>query len=1319
MNNIAHLEPKILSRHAISAEQLGIWYIQRFEPTCSAYNMVVAFDVKVNQPLGNKPMEILEAVMDDYPLLRVSMPANEQGIEQLIWDRVYPNIIFTDVRHVEASDLTQLVEQDTKQPFDLTQPPLWRIHCYERGQNHYVVAVVIHHALMDFWSIGLLLRDVCKRFGLITESNAVDGIEFAQYADKQKNNATDDADESLLFWKNALQHAPHVHSIPLDYPRPAVQQHKGSSVIFRVPESVSSGLVSLAKDYEITLFGLVLSGFYILLNKLSNENNLVIATAVAGRLERSLRNALGQFVNTIALHVDIDADQTLRQFTQQVQEQLKQSLKHQKVAFSRVVEAVSPKRDGSINPLAQVGIFWERLGGMDEFKELLLPIQNPATLVGQDLTLGSFPVRQQEGQLDIMLEMGGEYQGELVGVLKYNSEIFSAESAENMVQLLQIILSEMVTHPERKLIELDIAPSYANNIQLGYLHGQVTDYSKHDLLAMILKQIDERGDNYATTCRDHAVSYHELGQHIAGIAEYLRAHNITNGDRVGLMLDRTTLLPAAILGIWAAGAAYVPLDPSFPRERLHNIVEDAEPKVILTQAELMDAVNVSVPRLDINQADVVPLEQVRETLAFGDTAYVMYTSGSTGKPKGVRIGHPSMANFLLSVNDRLQATPDMQLLAITTYAFDISVVELLIPLMYGGVVHVCPREVSLDGNLLVDYMQAKSINIMQATPASWKMLLDSEWSGIPGMTAISGGEALDPILAEKLLGKVSCLWNIYGPTETTVWSSAAHITDAKLIDLGQPMANTQLYVLDEQQRLVPRGVMGELWIGGDGLAIDYWQRPDLTDAQFRTLPSLPNAGRLYRTGDKVCLRMDGRLTHHGRLDFQVKIRGFRIELGEIENVLKQIDGITDAVVLVKTTADNDQKLVAYVTGSEIDMAGLKKTLQIHLPAYMVPSTFIRLDEFPMTGSNKIDRKAFPEPVFEQSNDYVAPRDSIEIELYTTFEQILSVKRVGIHDDFFELGGHSLLAVKLVNHLKKVFGTELSVALLAQYSTVESLGEIIRENKEIKPSIVIELRRGTYEQPLWLFHPIGGSTFCYMELSRHLNPNRTLRAIQSPGLIEADAAEVAIEEMATLYIAEMQKMQPQGPYFLGGWCFGGAIAYEISRQLRQMGQQVTGIVMIDTRAPIPENVPEDADDAMLLSWFARDLAVPYGKKLTIPAQYLRELSSDHMFDHVLKEAKAINVIPLDANPSDFRLYFDTYLANGVALQTYFPEPEDFPILLVKAKDEMEDFGESLGWDQLIKDTLTQVDLPGDHSSIMFAENVAAVAQTIDQMYPVPA
>ncbi len=1245
MNNIAHLEPKILSRHAISAEQLGIWYIQRFEPTCSAYNMVVAFDVKVNQPLGNKPMEILEAVMDDYPLLRVSMPANEQGIEQLIWDRVYPNIIFTDARHVEASDLTQLVEQDTKQPFDLTQPPLWRIHCYERGQNHYVVAVVIHHALMDFWSIGLLLRDVCKRFGLITESNAVDGIEFAQYADKQKNNATDDADESLLFWKNALQHAPHVHSIPLDYPRPAVQQHKGSSVIFRVPESVSSGLVSLAKDYDITLFGLVLSGFYILLNKLSNENNLVIATAVAGRLERSLRNALGQFVNTIALHVDIDADQTLRQFTQQVQEQLKQSLKHQKVAFSRVVEAVLPKRDGSINPLAQVGMFWERLGGMDEFKELLLPIQNPATLVGQDLTLGSFPVRQQEGQLDIMLEMGGEYQGELVGVLKYNSEIFSAESAENMVQLLQIILSEMVTHPERKLIELDIAPSYANNIQLGYLHGQVTDYSKHDLLAMILKQIDERGDNYATTCRDHAVSYHELGQHIAGIAEYLRAHNITNGDRVGLMLDRTTLLPAAILGIWAAGAAYVPLDPSFPRERLHNIVEDAEPKVILTQAELMDAVNVSVPRLDINRAGVVPLEQVRETLAFGDTAYVMYTSGSTGKPKGVRIGHPSMANFLLSVNDRLQATPDMQLLAITTYAFDISVVELLIPLMYGGVVHVCPREVSLDGNLLVDYMQAKSINIMQATPASWKMLLDSDWNGIPGMTAISGGEALDPILAEKLLGKVSCLWNIYGPTETTVWSSAAHITDAKLIDLGQPMANTQLYVLDEQQRLVPRGVMGELWIGGDGL--------------------------------------------------------------------------TDAVVLVKTTADNDQKLVAYVTGHDIDMAGLKKTLQLHLPAYMVPSTFIRLDEFPMTGSNKIDRKAFPEQVFEQSNDYVAPRDSIEIELCTTFEQILSVKRVGIHDDFFELGGHSLLAVKLVNHLKKVFGTELSVALLAQYSTVESLGEIIRENKEIKPSIVIELRRGTYEQPLWLFHPIGGSTFCYMELSRHLNPNRTLRAIQSPGLIEADAAEVAIEEMATLYIAEMQKMQPQGPYLLGGWCFGGAIAYEISRQLRQMGQQVTGIVMIDTRAPIPENVPEDADDAMLLSWFARDLAVPYGKKLTIPAQYLRELSSDHMFDHVLKEAKAINVIPLDANPSDFRLYFDTYLANGVALQTYFPEPEDFPILLVKAKDEMEDFGESLGWDQLIKDTLTQVDLPGDHSSIMFAENVAAVAQTIDQMYPVPA
>ncbi|KOR73605.1 amino acid adenylation domain-containing protein, partial [Acinetobacter baumannii] len=464
----------------------------------------------------------------------------------------------------------------------------------------------------------------------------------------------------------------------------------------------------------------------------------------------------------------------------------------------------------------------------------------------------------------------------------------------------------------------------------------------------ILKQIDERGDNHALTSNDHAVSYCELGQHIAGIAEYLCAHGITRGDRVGLMLDRTALLPAAILGIWAAGAAYVPLDPNFPTERLQNIIEDAEPKVILTQTELMDGLNVSVPRLDINQAGVVALEQVRETLAFGDIAYVMYTSGSTGKPKGVRIGHPSIINFLLSMNDRLQVTTETQLLAITTYAFDISILELLIPLMYGGVVHVCPREVSQDGNQLVDYLNAKSINILQATPASWKMLLDSEWSGNAGLTALCGGEALDTILAEKLLGKVGCLWNVYGPTETTVWSSAARITDAKYIDLGEPLANTQLYVLDEQQRLVPPGVMGELWIGGDGLAVDYWHRPELTDAQFRTLPSLPNAGRLYRTGDKVCLRTDGRLTHHGRLDFQVKIRGFRIELGEIENVLKQIDGITDAVVLVKTTADNDQKLVAYVTGQELDIAGLKKTLQIHLPAYMVPSAFIRLDEFPMT-----------------------------------------------------------------------------------------------------------------------------------------------------------------------------------------------------------------------------------------------------------------------------------------------------------------------------------------------------------------------------------
>jgi amino acid adenylation domain-containing protein len=806
------------------------------------------------------------------------------------------------------------------------------------------------------------------------------------------------------------------------------------------------------------------------------------------------------------------------------------------------------------------------------------------------------------------------------------------------------------------------------------------------------------------------LSYRALMERSDRLACRLKASGVLPENRVGLMLERSTDLVVSILAIWSVGAAYVPLDPGFPLDRLSYIAEDADLAAVISESSLQ--------HLWPSGSIVIALDQASWQLdssfipVDGPVAYLLYTSGSTGKPKGVRVGQHSVLNFLHAMQTLLQFDRDTRLLAITTPAFDISVLELLLPLLSGGTVVVCDRDTTMDGVKLSRRLRAEYINVLQATPASWKMLTDAGWDGISDLTALCGGEPLPPSLAEVLLQRTGALWNVYGPTETTVWSTAARVNPNEPIHLGQPIGNTQLYVLDEHQRMVPPGVLGELWIGGDGLAIDYWNRPELTAKQFTTLETLPEAGRLYRTGDRVRWTSDGRLEHHGRLDFQVKVRGYRIELGEIETVLRQQAGITDAVAIVREDRPGDTRLVAYLIGTSTPTA-LSAALREVLPAYMVPSAFVFMDQFPQTPNRKIDRKALPAPdQTVASETFVAPRDATEINLANAFAKLLGLPQVGIHDDFFAIGGHSLLAVQLMAEINRLFGVELPVSTLIQHGTVAQLAARLRGETSSESSMLLTLRPGKEVQPLWLFHPIGGNVFCYLELTRNLHADRPVLAFQAPGLDSDGEAEVTVEAMARRYLEQLRQHQPSGPYLLGGWCFGGVIAFEAARQLRDAGEMVTGLALIDTRAPIEANVPSDSDDATLLSWFARDLATPFGKTLKIEPDALRALPAEQMFEHVLTQAKAIEVIPADADSAQLQRYFEVYIANGIALQTYFPPVDDLPVMLVRAIDEEEDFGPHLGWDQLTPNSLTQVELPGNHNSIMYSPQATAVAGAID-------
>ncbi len=1353
------------ARFPLAAGQRGLWYLQQLAPDCGAYHLVFSFEVDKTGAWPAKPGAVLAQLISEYPVLRTGLAATPDGPEQQVWRNIEPDVRHRDARGMDPDRLQEQLRADTRQPFDLARPPLWRIHCYRTANARWTVALAAHHALLDFWSLGLLLTEAAARFGLgIAATPAPDGAGFGAWAARQAalQSAPAAMAASLAYWRAQLQDSPPVHGLALDHPRPALRTYEGRSLPFVLPRGASDAVRELARRSGATPFMVLLSAYYVLLHRYSGDTDIVVASPVAARLERAQRTMLGQFVNTVALRARIDPAMPFRQLLDAVKDTVIGALRHQQCPFPWLVEQLAPPRDPSYAPLAQLGFSWERLPLMEDFAEFFLPLPSTAEHHGPGFVVRPYALPQQEGQLDLLLEMGGERDGCYVGVLKYHAHLFDAASAAELARAFVHAACAAVASPDCAVGELPLADPAREQAWLQAGAGPALAPPDMTVLAQIRRQAARTP--YATAVQDRRASW-SYGMLLARAGQLaLQLGPLPPDSRVGLLLDRGCNLVAAILGVWAAGAAYVPLDPAYPPERLQAIADDAQLAAIVADSgpSLPWRPDVPVIRMDETAPDLQAPPSAPPTAPIADaggaTAYLLYTSGSTGKPKGVRVGEYSVRNFLHAMQALLQFNGDTRLLAVTTHAFDISVLELLLPLLSGGAVFVCDRVTAMDGVQLARRLETDRINVLQATPATWKLLVDAGWCGGPELTALCGGDTLPPALADALLRRTGKLWNVYGPTETTVWSTAARLAAGDPVHLGEPLANTQLYVLDERQRPAPPGAPGELWIGGAGLALDYWRQPELTAARFTTPATLPHAGRLYRTGDRVRRRADGLLVHLGRLDHQVKLRGYRIEPGEIESVLRRQPGVGDALVIVREDRPGDARLVAYVTerhggqaaqaaqagstpetvapGTDAPAAGLPgaqlgEALRQVLPPYMVPSAFVVLDAFPLTANRKIDRKALPPPGDGAPRHIEAPRDGTEIALAQLFARALGVPQVGIHDDFFALGGHSLLAVQVMAGIRREFGVDLPVSAMARHGSVAALALRLRSAAKdggaggdtamasgagsAETTMLLTLRGGSDTQPLWLFHPVGGNVFCYLALARHADARRPLLAFQAPGLDTDGDAEVTVDAMARRYLACLRQRQPRGPYLLGGWCFGGVIAFEAARQLRAAGETVRGVVLVDTRAPVPANVPDDADDATLLSWFARDLAAPYGKALRIAPETLRALPTEHMFAHVLAAAKAIGVLPADADPALLQRYFEVYLANGIALQTYFPPADDVPALLVRAIDEPEDYGPTLGWSDLLPSTLAVAGVPGDHNSIMYAQHAGAVAAAIDRHY----
>ena len=837
-----------------------------------------------------------------------------------------------------------------------------------------------------------------------------------------------------------------------------------------------------------------------------------------------------------------------------------------------------------------------------------------------------------------------------------------------------------------------------DGIQNAWERSQTrADYPRDLCVHQLLEDQARRNpESIALEFQGQSLSYAELDARSNQLAHFLRKRGVRAEQLVGVCLERSLEMVVALLGILKAGGAYVPLDPAYPSDRIKYVLDDAHVALLLTQ----DSMLASLPS---TSAEVICLdpewlvfqhegtEPVATEVTPANLAYVIYTSGSTGKPKGVQLEHRSVVNFLCSMRRQPGMTADDVLVAVTTLSFDIAGLELYLPLLVGGRLVIASREATFDGRLLTQLLEQSGVTIMQATPTTWRVLLESGWEGSPKLKVLVGGEALSADLARQLAMRCGAVWNMYGPTETTIWSSVYKVEgrDEKLVPIGTPIANTTFYILDSNRQPVIEAAEGELYIGGEGLARGYFERAELTAEKFVSDPfsSQPGA-RLYRTGDLARYKPDGNVEFLGRIDHQVKIRGFRIELGEIEAVLEQHSGVNQAVVIAREDTPGDKRLVAYFvpeTPCTVTSAELRQHAGKQLPDYMTPTAFVQMEKLPLTPNGKVDRKALPLPMvndFEAQTEFIPPRDSTERKLVQLWEEVLGIRPISVTANFFELGGRSILAARLFTRILRTFGEELPLSTLFRSPTVEQLAKELQASGRTADYVtLVPIQENGTRPPFFCVHGGAGSTLFLHQLSRELGVDQPFYGIEPEGLDGKPFQRLTVEQMAAHYLAEIRKVQPTGPYYIGGYCFGGLVAFEMAGMLREQGEQ-PALVALFSAALRFNHLVAPAQPTPPPPPAPRPIGARLARLLSSPIKSVRNLSMTLYWRSLpfirRSTYRFLFALGLHIPPGMRTMYVVRML--GRAEQNYRPKPYSGSIVLFFGPGTL-DFGPNLGWDGL--------------------------------------
>jgi len=915
--NTAEPELRALPRDTalpLSYAQQRIWFLDELEPDNPFYNVTLAKRVR-----GSIDAAVLRQavhhVINRHEVLRSFCITRDDSAELQIDNNIAADgAWFSEQRAPEGigeAELSELVNAEGRRPVRLAEAPLLRILLLRVSDDDAVLVVTTHHFVVDGWSCGLLMREISQAYNALLEGNepvlSELPVQYLDFAGWQNEYLKGPAMQSQSdYWRQQLQGLTTLN-LPTDLPRPAVQSYKGDLYDFTLPEELLKKLKTFSQQMGVTLYMSLLAGFQSLLYRYTQQDDVVVGAAVSNRHFSSLENLIGPFVNALVLRGDVSGNPSFRELVLRARDTAADAFAHQDIPFEVLVEQLKPERDRSRSPLFQVLFVVHQYDADEEL-----------SLAGTDCS--DYPVKPGTTMYDLFLQLI-EIDGQLNGSIEYSTDLFTEATVARLVTHLEALLDAAVADPEAAIIDLPLLTA-AERQDILTRHNDTAEDYPHDagMHQLFENTADARPEKTAVVFDGHSTSYGELNARANRFAGHLRKQGIGPGTMVGVYLERCTDMLTATLGIMKTGAAYVPLDPAFPDERISFMMSDAELAAVVvdtSQAVTLpetDASIIDLAGIDLNAG---PAEPVNGFTDAASLAYMIYTSGSTGLPKGVQLPHRAVVNFLYTMKHRPGMRPDDVMVAVTTLSFDIAVLELFLPLLAGGTVVIASREESADGERLSNLISTSKATIMQATPATWRVLLNDNWDGEAqrgGMKVLCGGEALPRSLADRILATGVELWNMYGPTETTIWSSVSKVSASGPVTIGKPIGNTQMYILDDTLNPVPNGVPGELCIGGDGLAIGYFKRDELTAEKFISNPFGP--GRIYKTGDLARYLPEGDIECLGRNDHQVKIRGYRMELGEIETALTAHSAVKDSVVTAHEYREGDTRLVAYVVTDE-------------------------------------------------------------------------------------------------------------------------------------------------------------------------------------------------------------------------------------------------------------------------------------------------------------------------------------------------------------------------------------------------------------------